>query len=77
MMFAEGELKVWEERENLMPWQRSGRLTWTATGYGHIPTTRMVKTEPFGPWRRVWAYCISNSGTCYVKIKGQRHIVPV
>lgn len=75
-MFADKRLKAWEERINQMPHHRRN-LSWTATGYGHSPTTHMVKTEPFGPWRRVWAYCISNSGTCYVKIKGRRHVVDV
>lgn len=74
VMWADTRLKVWESRAKLLPHQQRG-LSWTATGYGHTPTGQMAKTEPFGPWRRVWCYCVSNSGTCYVKIKGRRHII--
>lgn len=53
------------------PW--SGR---TASGYGrNLPTSRLVQTETAGPWRRVYCVCMSNAGTCYVRIKGQRVIV--
>lgn len=73
-MWADQRLATVEQREKPLPWQQLG-LTYTATGYGHIPTRHMVKTEHDGPWRRVWSYSISNVGTYYVKIKGKRHIV--
>jgi hypothetical protein len=40
-------------------------LSYTATGYGkRIPTEIMVKWE--GKWRRVYCYCYSNIGSCYI-----------
>jgi hypothetical protein len=39
------------------------------------PTGTMIKLEGEKIWRRVMVWCWSNSGTCFVKIKGECLIV--
>lgn len=48
----------------MMPHHVRG-LSWTASGYGaRIPTVYMVQVQ--GKWRRVYAICYSNAGTCFI-----------
>ena len=59
-----------ESKEVLLPWQKAG-LMQTATGYGSkLVTSKMVKYA--GRWRRVYCMCYSNSGTCYILVKGKQ-----
>jgi hypothetical protein len=63
--YTEGQLV-----ERPLQWQRAG-LQQTATGYGSkLTTSRMLQHG--GRLCRVYCYCYSNSGTCYVIIKGDR-----
>lgn len=55
-------------------WQTRG-LSYTATGYGYIPTRYRVRFAG-GPWRRVWAVCHSNAASFYVRHKRERLIIP-
>jgi len=53
-----------EVKEVPLAWQLAGK-TWTATGYGEkIPTRYMIRHN--NKWRRVYCYCISNSGTLFI-----------
>lgn len=47
-----------------------------AQGYGpKIPTPYWI--HYLGYWRRVYVMCWSNSGTAYVLVKGERHILDI
>lgn len=51
-------------------WHLQG-LQQTASGYGSkLTTSRMIRT-PDGRLRRVYCVCWSNSGSCYVLVKGK------
>lgn len=39
------------------------------------PTSYMIRLQGEKIWRRVMCWCFSNSGTCFVRIKGQCLIV--
>lgn len=68
-------LDALEVKTKLLPWQERG-LSYTATGYGmKIPTSRMVRIAGDKRWRRVYCTIYSNSGTCWIIIKGERVIV--
>lgn len=59
-----------ETVERLLPWQARG-LCYTASGYGAaIPSAYMVRYA--GRWRRVYCTVYSNSGTCWIKVKGEK-----
>lgn len=59
--------KIIEETERPLWWQEQG-LSYTASGYGNIPTSRMVRfANAPKVWRRVWVMQYSNAGTAYVK----------
>lgn len=59
--------KIVEEIECPLGWQKRG-LSYTASGYGNIPTSRMVRFASSPKiWRRVWVMQYSNVGTAYVK----------
>jgi hypothetical protein len=46
----------------------------TASGYGgKIPTRHMIRYA--GIWRRVYVMIYSNSGTAYVLVKGDIHVL--
>jgi len=46
------------------------------TGYGRkIPTRHMVQLPGSDVWRRVYCCIFSNSGTCYVPVKGGWHVI--
>jgi len=48
----------------------------TASGYGgKIPTRHMIRYA--GRWRRVYAMLYSNSGTAYVVVNGEDHILDI
>jgi hypothetical protein len=67
--------KPFETQDRPMPHHLCG-LSWTATGYGgKIPSTRMIRIEGEKVWRRVYVMVYSNSGTAYVVIKGQNHVI--
>jgi len=52
-------------------WWHNAGLTQTASGYGsRLTTSRMLQHG--GRMYRVYCYCYSNSGTCYVIIKSER-----
>ena len=54
-------------------WQLKG-LTYTASGYGSkIPTDYMVYVNETKRWYRVYCTIYSNSGSCWVTVKGQRY----
>lgn len=56
-----------------MPHHKAG-LSYTRSGYGEkIPTVYMVKYD--GVWRRVYCAVFSNSGTTYVKVRGEDVVV--
>jgi len=60
-------------KEKLLWWQERGLME-TATGYGNkLRTSRMI--HYVGRWRRVYCRCYSNSGTCYIIVKGKEIIV--
>jgi hypothetical protein len=60
-------------KTDLLWWQERG-LSFTRSGYGSaIPTRRMVYWH--GHWRRVYCTIYSNAGTCWVRLKGAKHIV--
>jgi hypothetical protein len=62
-----------EVKTVMLPWQKQG-LQQTATGYGgKLTTSKMVKYN--GRWQRVYCMCYSNSGTCYILVKGKKIIV--
>lgn len=64
-------LKIAEVKQTDRP--RSGM---TATGYGSaVPTSHMVRLEGDPRWRRVYCTICSNVGTCWVRIKGTKHVV--
>lgn len=57
-------------------WFHKAGLSETATGYGRrLRSTRMIRIKGEKIWRRVYVMCYSNSGTAYVRIKGQQYIV--
>ncbi len=39
------------------------------------PTSTLIRLEGEKRWRRVMVWCFSNSGTCFVRIKGESLIV--
>jgi hypothetical protein len=52
-----------------LPWMARG-LSETASGYGgHLTTT--YKIHYCGRLYRVYCMCYSNSGTCYITVKGE------
>lgn len=52
------------------------RYGMTATGYGSaVPTSYMVRLDGDPRWRRVYCTICSNVGTCWVRIKGKKHVV--
>lgn len=58
--------RIIEETERPLGWQMRG-LSYTASGYGHIPTSRMVRfANAPKVWRRIWVMQYSNAGTAYV-----------
>lgn len=58
-----------------LSWQRAG-LTYTATGYGRkIPSRHMV--QYLGKWRRVYVTQISNAGSAWVLIDGEKISVDI
>lgn len=67
--------KIAEVRFALLGWQRRG-LTYTASGYGHIPSRYLVRFEGETRWRRLWTMGWSNARTAYVRVQGERVIVP-
>lgn len=61
-----------ESKDDPLWWHLRG-LQETTRGYGSRLTSRMkVRTEPAGPWRRVYVAQISNAGTAYVVVRGER-----
>ena len=61
-----------ESKDAPLWWHLQG-LSETASGYGMRLTSRtMVRTEPAGKWRRVYVAQISNAGTAYVVVRGER-----
>lgn len=54
-------------------WHKLG-LQQTASGYGS-KLTNSFKTWFQGRWRRVYTMCWSDSGTCYIIVKGQKLIL--
>lgn len=59
--------KIIEKTERPLWWHDRG-LSYTASGYGCIPTRRMVRfANAPKRWRRVWVMQYSNVGTAYVK----------
>lgn len=67
--------KIAEMRAAPLGWQRRG-LTYTASGYGHIPSQYRVRFEGETRWRRLWTMGWSNARTAYVRVQGERVIVP-
>jgi len=66
------DLDKHEVREKPLPWQLQG-LQQTASGYGgKLATTKMLRYN--GRWHRIYCMCYSNSGTCYIIVKGERLI---
>ena len=62
-----------EFKQELLPWQKQG-LSYTASGYGSkIPTSWKARIGK--RWYRVYCMVYSNSGTCYILIRGERWIV--
>jgi hypothetical protein len=58
-----------EVKEQPLWWQLQG-LQQTATGYGgKLTTSRMIRYA--GRWRRIYCMCYSNSGSCYILVKGE------
>ena len=60
------------------PFDGNWRAFMTVGGYtkkSGCPTDYKVKLEGETRWRRVYNYCISNSGTLYVKVKGEDIVV--
>ena len=59
--------KIVEMKDRLLWWQEQGR-SYTASGYGNIPTRRVVRfANAPKVWRRIWVMQYSNVGTAYVK----------
>jgi hypothetical protein len=59
--------------ESPLLWQERG-LSYTASGYGaKIPTSKKVKFR--GRWHRVYCTIYSNSGSCWIKSKGEKYYV--
>jgi hypothetical protein len=55
-------------------WWHVQGLSYTASGYGaKIPTRGMVHYQ--GRDRRIYCTIYSNSGTCWIVVKGRKHIV--
>ena len=46
----------------------------TRTGYGAKLATRHMLYIA-NRWRRVYAMCFANAGTCYVNISGQKYVI--
>lgn len=67
--------KIVEMKDRLLWWQERG-LTYTASGYGHIPSRYLVRFEGETRWRRLWTMGWSNARTAYVRVQGMRVIVP-
>jgi hypothetical protein len=66
--YKEGDIK-----DCLISWQKKG-LSYTASGYGNkIPTTKKIKYG--NKLYRIYCYCYSNSGTCYIVKNGEKLIV--
>lgn len=60
----------YETFERVLPWQAAG-LSWTATGYGmKIPSTQCVRLN--GRVYRVYVTQISNAGSAWIKVKGEK-----
>lgn len=58
--------KIVEMKDRLLWWQEQGR-SYTASGYGNIPTRRVVRfANAPKVWRRIWMMQYSNVGTSYV-----------
>lgn len=59
-------------KEEPMQWQQAG-LTYTASGYGVMPTRYMVVLAD-GPqrWRRVWSVHNSNAGSLFIRVGRKR-----
>lgn len=55
-------------------WYHKQGLQQTASGYGS-KLTNSFKTWFRGRWYRVYTMCYSNSGTCYIIVKGERLIL--
>ena len=66
--FLDGEKVALVER--LLPWQKRG-LFYTASGYGAAIPTHYV-THWRGRWRRVYCTIYSNSGSAWVRVKGEK-----
>jgi hypothetical protein len=55
-----------EATVHLLWWQTQGR-SFTRSGCGsRIPTQYMIRRPGETRWRRVYCYCFSNSGTCFI-----------
>lgn len=66
-------LQDYEIKESLLWWQAQG-LQQTATGYGSkLATSKMLRYN--NRWHRIYCMCYSNSGTCYILVRGKRIIV--
>ena len=56
-------------------WQLKG-LTYTVSGYGSkIPTDYMIYVNGTKRWYRVYCTIYSNSGSCWVTVKGQKYYI--
>ena len=65
--------KIIAVEQRLLWWQERG-LSYTATGYGNIPTCRVARfANAPKVWRRLWVMQHSNVGTCYVKERSTAH----
>jgi hypothetical protein len=65
----------YDQRIKLLPWQRAG-LTYTATGYGRkIPSRWQIRIKGESRWRRVYVTQYSNTGTTWIRYRGQDFVV--
>lgn len=64
-----------ESRHSPLWWHTAGK-SYTASGYGRkIPTATKVRIPGETRWRRVYCCIYSNSGTCYILIRGEWAVI--
>ncbi len=56
-------------------WFHEQGLSQTASGYGKALTSSRMVRLPNGREYRVYVTCYSNSGTSWIKMKGEQYIV--
>lgn len=68
LVFADGQSQSVTDKTKFLWWQERG-LSFTRSGYGNkIPSEMMVRFNK--RWHRVYCRICSNSGYCYILVKG-------